>query len=394
MNTLICKINNIINNKFLIAFSFFIFIFPPGIAKMEIVISHFYIVRILLLILIILMLIKYIPNLLKEKKISPMIIVGVIYCFGRFLVTYIKTNNFIACAMTYSLPLVCVILIFVETHIKDNTLNFIEGLLIYSELLIYINAICLLNPSFGNIFYCGSPMQGDNNHLVYYILGLASSYIYYYLKKDKISKYRMIILWITIIICTLYSWSATAVVSLTAFFFALLVSYKLKIANIISYTIIYYISFFGIVIFRLQNLFSFIIVDILHKSLTLSLRTNVWDNYLNAIAKSPIIGYGYNAPHLYEEIQKLYLYAHNHILQEIYNGGIIMYFIYCFFVILPIIKLWKNRDNKLSKVLSAIIFAILISSIAESLSEFIFILIYALSYNIDFLINHKCPVCK
>ncbi len=381
------KLLSLINNKFLIAFSFFMFIFPPGIAKMEIVVSRFYIVRILLVILITLMLIKYIPSFIKEKKISSMTIVGIFYCFGRFLTTYIKTGNFISSVITYSFPLVCVVLIFVETHIKDNTLNLIEGLLIYSELMIYINVICLLNETFGNIFFGGSIIQGDNNHLVYYLLGLASSYIYYYLKKDKLSKYRMIILWLTIIICTLYSWSATAVVSLTAFFLALLVSYKLKIANIISYIIAYYVAFFGIVIYKMQYLFSFIIVDILHKDLTFTLREQVWDNYKNVIVKSPIIGYGYNAPHLYEEIQKRYLYAHNHILQEIYNGGIVVYLIYIWFVIFPAIKLWKNRDNKLSKVLSATIFAILVSSITESLSPLIFILIYALSYNIECFIN-------
>ena len=137
----------------------------------------------------------------------------------------------------------------------------------------------------------------------------------------------------------------------------------------------------------MQNLFSFIIVDILHKSLTLSLRTYVWDNYIDKILKRPLIGYGYNAPDLYDIRQKTNLYAHNHIIQEIYNGGIIMYLIYIWFVILPAIKLWKNRDNKLSKVLSAIIFSILIHGLCESLSTLIYAFIFCLIYYIDFYIN-------
>ena len=85
--------------------------------------------------------------------------------------------------------------------------------------------------------------------------------------------------------------------------------------------------------------------------------------------------------------KKKSLYAHNHVLQEIYNGGIIMYLVYIWFVILPAIKLWKNRDNKLSKVLSAIIFSILVHGLCESLSTVIYAFIFCLIYYVDFYIN-------
>ncbi len=380
MNSILNKLNRITNSKFFIALFIFLSIIPMGIVDF---LNEHLPMTIIRLLLCLLVLIKYIPYLKESKKIVPMTIVATIYCLGRFIITYICSHNLISSLSSYSLFTIIILFMFVECTIKNNTKNLIEGVLIYCEVIIYINFICLLFPKFGSFFDCGYILQNDNNHFVYYALALTVSSIFYYINKDKKTKYRTITLWLTIIFCSLYSWSATTIVALAAFFFVLFISYKFKIANTLSYIITYYILFFGIVIFRIQNLFSFLIVDILHKDLTFSLRTYLWDSYINTIAKSPIIGYGYNAPDLYEEIQEIYLYAHNHILQELYNGGIIMYFIYCFLVILPCIKLWKNRDNKLSKVLSAIIFAILIHGLCESLSTVIYTFIFCLIYYID-----------
>lgn len=77
------------------------------------------------------------------------------------------------------------------------------------------------------------------------------------------------------------------------------------------------------------------------------------------------------------------LYAHNHILQELFNGGIVMYLIYIWFVILPAKKLWENRDNEISKALSSIIFAILIHCLCESVSVSLFVFIFTIAYHVE-----------
>ena len=198
----------------------------------------------------------------------------------------------------------------------------------------------------------------------------------------------MIVIWAVSTFFILYSFSATAVVATAAMYFALLLGTKTKIGNIISYTVTYFAAFFGIVIFKVQYLFSFLIVDILHKDVTLTDREYVWRDFIAGIKNYPVLGHGYHDSYLYIPEQKKMLYAHNHILQEIYNGGIIAYLVYCWFVILPAAKLWKNRDSSISKVLSAIIFGIFFGSITESLSILIYILIYALSYNVESFISY------
>ncbi len=377
-------INKITDNKFFIAVMIFFLIVPAGmqmsiekILPMTPIRFFFYFI----------ILLKSIPYYLKNKKISIMTIVSIIYCFGRFIVTYINSRNFLLSFTSYALFTIVILSIYIETNVQTNYKNIFNGLMIYCETITYINLLSFYIPSLSKLFYVGHIFQNDNNHFVYYALGLTISSIFYYINKDKVSLIRLIILWTIIVISTIKAWSATCVVAIFVFFIVLLLSLKLKICNIVTYIATYLASFIGIVMFNVQYLFSFIIVDILHKDPTLTLRTYVWDHYKNVIAKSPIIGYGYNAIDLYDERQKKSLYAHNHVLQEIYNGGIIMYLVYIWFVIFPAIKLWKNRDNKLSKVLSAIIFSILVHGLCESLSTVIYAFIFCLIYYVDFYIN-------
>ncbi|MFR3202482.1 MAG: O-antigen ligase family protein [[Clostridium] leptum] len=65
-----------------------------------------------------------------------------------------------------------------------------------------------------------------------------------------------------------------------------------KLFNFRNYLILNILLFFVIVIFRMQNLFAFLIEDILHKNLTLTGRTVIWDRTLELIGEKPILGHG------------------------------------------------------------------------------------------------------
>ncbi len=384
MNNIVNKFNIVTNNKFFIALFIFLSIIPMGIVDF---LNEHLPLSIIRLLLCLLVLIKYIPYLKENKKISPMTIVATIYCLGRFIITYICSHNLISSLLSYSLFTIIILFMFVECTIKNNTKNLIEGILIYCEVIIYINFICLLFPKFGSFFDCGYILENDNNQFIYYILGIAVAYINYYLNKNKVSNFRMIVLCLIIAITTLKLFAATTIVAFAALVLSLLVSFKFNIGNIISYIAFYLITFIAIVIFNAQHLFSFLIVDILHKDITLSLREYLWRDFKVEILNSPLIGHGYHNNKIFSPEQNIYLYAHNHIFDELYCGGIIMYLIYAFFVILPAKKLWENKDTSIAKVLSAILFAILIHSLCESLSIVVFAFIYCLIYYVDVYIK-------
>ena len=386
MNNILTKFNLFTNNKFFIALLTFFLIVPMGIVDFMNQHLPMTIIRLLLCIIV---LIKYLPYLKENKKVSPMTIVAIMYCLGRFIITYISSHNITSSLLSYSLFTIIILFMFVECTIKNNTNNLIEGILIYCETIIYINFICLLFPKFGQFFDCGFILENDNNQFIYYILGITSSFISHYLNNNKASKIRMITLCSIVYATALKLFAATTIVALVILALSLFLSFKFNIGNIVLYIIFYLVVFIAIVIFNAQYLFAFLIVDILHKSLTLSLREYLWRDFKAEIIKSPIIGHGYHNDKIFSPEQNIYLYAHNHILQELYNGGIVMYLIYIWFVILPAKKLYTIKDNALAKALSSVILAILVHGLCESLSTVIYTFVFCLIYYVDVYVNKQ-----
>ena len=80
----------------------------------------------------------------------------------------------------------------------------------------------------------------------------------------------------------------------------------------------------------MQNLFAFLIEDILHKNLTLTGRTVIWDRTLELIGEKPILGHGvpfYEDRKLQYAIETKWinkaagLHAHDRFLETLYRGG-------------------------------------------------------------------------
>lgn len=78
-----------------------------------------------------------------------------------------------------------------------------------------------------------------------------------------------------------------------------------------------------VVVLRLQELFSFLIVDILHRDLTLTTRTVVWDKAFDVIESAPLFGYGLEdsvtAQIRFGTVES----SHNFFLDQIYYGGVV-----------------------------------------------------------------------
>ena len=380
MSNILNKYDEITNNKFVIALMMFIFIIPMGILRKTYAVLPMFKIRFILSLLVT---IKFGIHLKKNKKFSPMLIVGIIYCLGRIIRTYVATDMLKSSLFDYSSIVMLPLIMIIECGVENNAKGMIEGILIYIETILFLNIFCIAIPQFAAMFDYASILGYDNYHFAYFCLALIIPYIYYYICKNKFTFTNIIIVWITTVLFSLKYWSATNIVAVFVFFISLLISKKFKIANIVSYVGVYLVSFVSIVLFNAQYLLSFLIVDVLHKSLSLSLREYVWRDFKNEIVKSPIMGFGYQNDLLYNPEQKKMLYAHNHILQELFNGGIVMYLIYIWFVILPAKKLWENRDNEISKALSSIIFAILIHCLCESVSVSLFVFIFTIAYHVE-----------
>lgn len=92
-------------------------------------------------------------------------------------------------------------------------------------------------------------------------------------------------------------------------------------------------------VFNIQELFAGLIQDVLHKSVSLSNRTDIWKMAIDMIQDSPVFGYGIvdDGGHILwiTSWNSLYWQAHNNILQIMLDGGclcLIPYLVMLFYV--------------------------------------------------------------
>jgi hypothetical protein len=161
-----------------------------------------------------------------------------------------------------------------------------------------------------------------------------SSILYSRYKFGKLFTFRFYLLLSIAAYSLLRVWAVTTIVT-TAIFLILILITRYKpiryIINPYSLIIICYIWFLGIVIFRLQYLFSGIITSLLHKDLTFTGRIYLWDEAIQYFLQRPIFGSGFqNYIELYGATVES---AHSFYLDILVEGGLV-----CFCIFLKIQK--------------------------------------------------------
>lgn len=232
----------------------------------------------------------------------------------------------------------------------------------------------------------------DNTHIFWYMPALLLAYINLKIKNKKITL-DFIILLTMITYSVYYCFSANSVVAYTILLIFLAFkkhTHKITFLNAKTYFIAFFVLFLLIVIFRAQEIFSWLIVDILHKDLTFTNRTIIWDRIIVLIKENWIIGYGLeNANIIAHKLgNSHFAHAHNTLLNVLYKGGIFTLTSFIMLMKESIKKLQKYNHYTISKIASFIVFCILIMTIFEAREEIIgFYIIFVLTYNIEYIVN-------
>lgn len=121
-----------------------------------------------------------------------------------------------------------------------------------------------------------------------------------------------------------------------------------------------------VVVFDIPKYFSFILVDILHKGISLSTRTYIWDATLQHIKERPILGFGSTTA---EQVKSFFFYgtthAHNIFLDLMIRTGIIGTISYIIFMVWPISTVYRNKRWKELYILLIFYAAQLVLSIMD-----------------------------
>ncbi len=218
----------------------------------------------------------------------------------------------------------------------------------------------------------GEPMwlYGHKNSLFMYLLIsiLASTILYYKKNKERISL-RTYVLVSIVLVSGILSNAGMVIVCAFLLLILLLLLGNSKIKNKITMAkgvFIPLIINILICIFRMQELFSFVIVDILAKNITLSGRTDIWDAALKYVQMHPVFGVGYLFPaDLYEMI--VLSTTHNWIIGFLFHMGIagVVLWVVALGHILHRGKVFSK--DFIMKILSIFMFCYLVQGITENI---------------------------
>ncbi|MDA1843948.1 hypothetical protein PDK16_18490 [Bacillus cereus] len=215
---------------------------------------------------------------------------------------------------------------------------------------------------------------------------ISIAYLYSYTIHKKIEKIPLLLILICVISLYISDSGTGIMVSFLTILFIFLP--KKVFPTFKTYLYIYIVVFFSIVIFRLQEvLFGDFIINVLHKDMTFTGRTYIWDVVLNAMKESWILGFGRGndiISHYFFNLNE----THNGVLEIMMYSGLlgVMFFLIILFAVGNKLSIYKNHI--ISKTLSFSIFAYMILGLTESVfykKEFWILLI--ISYSVGNIIK-------
>ena len=139
--------------------------------------------------------------------------------------------------------------------------------------------------------------------------------------------------------------------------------------------------FFSIVLFRLQNLFAFFIEGVLHKGLSFTGRTDIWDKAIEMILESPFLGYGIaQSGKVYRLSKGKYYHAHNAFLEILVEGGVFALIAFLMMLERAGRQLLIHRRHPYACLLSAGLMAVGVMTTMEPFLDSNGLLIYGLVF--------------
>ncbi|MEQ8155641.1 MAG: O-antigen ligase family protein [Clostridiaceae bacterium] len=218
--------------------------------------------------------------------------------------------------------------------INHNLKLFIKCSFYVLAVMIVINLILFINNPDGLFItdYYGARYHffGNKNNFLSYIFP-ELVFVVFALKLGIERKIILFSVALISVITIVLSSSSSSILVVFFYLFFFYLDYKKDGINKLNYNrsiFIYLCLFFLIVIFRLQRLFSFIIEDILKKSLDFSNRTEIWDVAISMVAQKPFIGYGADFENGVVRILNTYYYGHNLFLEIMLSGGVTSLFFF------------------------------------------------------------------
>lgn len=292
------------------------------------------------------------------------------YEIGFFAVLGLSTlynDNEIDRYFIFSISVVTLSML-LEILIKRNIILLINSLFFCYFIIISANLLYMLfhfgfviniEEQLPDVFKMGLPvslLSSVNGTASFLFPALISSGLIFILYNIK-NKWGWILI-LNIFLTVLILWSATSLTGVFLIICYVLLVYRKKIEKRINTFILAITTIavsLGITFFNIQYLFSYIIINVLHKDLTMTGRTSVWKIGQKGFDSSPIIGCGYGSQTI-----------DNGYIQLLFNSGYIGFIFFSFLMILILSKCKRYNNNSLTKFMTSCLSIVFLMFASES----------------------------
>lgn len=326
----------------------------------------------------------YLAEIVRKRRINPIVALVAVYYGILILSTLLNQGDMKGILLrSANFVIICMMLDLIAVY---NPKGLISSLLIVLEAMVYLNLVTILifpEGLYASDYFSAYWFLGYKNQMINVMLPAACfGMIRYHMETEgKLEKnwkawIRAFILILTTVLSAVlvHSGASILITGAMLIFFLFQGCFVDKLFNFRNYLILNILLFFVIVIFRIQNLFAFLIEDILHKNLTLTGRTVIWDRTLELIGEKPILGHGvpfYEDRKLQYAIETKWinkaagLHAHDRFLETLYRGGIVLLIHYLAILLTTNHYLMKFRKLKGAKIIAFTLFVYLTGMITE-----------------------------
>ncbi len=261
----------------------------------------------------------------------------------------------------------------------------IRSLMLIFEFMVYYNFYVLINMQrdiYGGYF---AALGYDNDFTKYMLVAYLVAILYNQITGKRARSFCLIVV---VHLSLFYPMVGTGVMALFVIDCIVFAAFaRLGYFTFAQSLIAYLVLQFGIVFFRIQNIFEFLIVNILGKDLTLTGRTDLWDRAMSVITNHIIIGHG-DMAQSFEALVLNDVYCHNTFLEVLFRGGIISMILWIAIVVITNRKVYSLLDRKTAAYCSSIVMGLWIVAIGESLLQF------SVTVSLFALINAACEFAR
>lgn len=306
-----------------------------------------------------------------RKKVSSFVLAFVGFQIVRLVVSIFNNNGGIW-KHSVSIVTILALVLLCELLVTYSAKLFLKSWAILISAYIAVNFILLLffpNGMAKSDYYNYSVnfISIDNYLIPCFLFGLLVVILYSEYLRGYITTWAYLLMACTVV-TMLMVWSAGGMIGLFLFLIGLPFVYWEKTRRFVRVSIlsiVYVVLTVGLVFFRVQNIFAFFIEDVLHKSLTLTGRTLMWDQAFELIQKSPLIGYGIaERGHIF--FNNKFQYGHNVVIELLLTSGIIGLIAFIVLCVVVGRKLYKSQEHRWSSLATWCVFSIFFVMLIES----------------------------